>query len=146
MELGEKIAKARKHVGLTQAALAEKVGVSSEAVSKWESGAYLPGPDKMARLEEELHLSCYDDEGEPMRLAQAAKSLGLRHVVVTTVTRDDLPDGGAAHFARVIRALREVCPGTTVEVLISDLKGDKAALDTVIDARPDVLNHNVETV
>ncbi len=66
MELGKKIAKARKSENLTQSALAEKIGVSTEAVSKWESGAYLPGPDNMALLEEVLHLSCYDDGGEPM--------------------------------------------------------------------------------
>jgi len=86
------------------------------------------------------------DPDEPAHVAEAAKRLGLRHVVVTSVTRDDLPDGGAAHFAAVIRALRDACPGATVEVLIPDLKMDTAALDTVLDARPDVLNHNVETV
>ena len=86
------------------------------------------------------------DPEEPRHLAEAAKKLGLRHVVVTSVTRDDLPDGGAAHFAAVIRALHEICPGATVEVLIPDLKLNTRALDTVLDARPDVLNHNVETV
>ena len=86
------------------------------------------------------------DEDEPRHLAEAARALGLRHVVVTSVTRDDLPDGGAGHFARVIYALREALPGATVEVLIPDFKMDKAALDKVIEARPDVLNHNVETV
>ena len=86
------------------------------------------------------------DPEEPRHLAEAAKKLGLRHVVVTSVTRDDLPDGGAAHFAAVIRALHEICPAATVEVLIPDLKLDTRALDTVLDARPDVLNHNVETV
>ena len=86
------------------------------------------------------------DPDEPERLAEAAARLGLKHVVVTSVTRDDLPDGGAAHFASVIRALRKGCPGATVEVLIPDLKMDKNALDTVIEAAPDVLGHNVETV
>ena len=86
------------------------------------------------------------DASEPEHLAEAAKRLGLHHVVVTSVTRDDLPDGGAAHFARVIRALRDNCPGATVEVLIPDLKMDRSALDTVIDAKPDVLGHNIETV
>ena len=86
------------------------------------------------------------DPDEPANLAKAAKTLGLRHVVITCVTRDDLPDGGASQFAACIRELRTLCPDTTVEVLVSDMKGDKAALDTVIEAGPDVLNHNVETV
>ncbi len=86
------------------------------------------------------------DPEEPENVARAAKRLGLRHVVLTCVTRDDLPDGGAAHFARTVAALRRECPGTTVETLISDLQGDRAALDTVLAAAPEVLNHNVETV
>ena len=86
------------------------------------------------------------DPEEPENVALAAKRLGLRHVVLTCVTRDDLPDGGAAHFARTVAALRRECPGTTVETLISDLQGDRAALDTVLAAAPEVLNHNVETV
>ena len=86
------------------------------------------------------------DENEPERVAEAAARLGLRHVVVTSVTRDDLPDGGAAHFASVIRALRRGCPGATVEVLIPDLRMNTDALDTVLAASPDVLGHNVETV
>lgn len=86
------------------------------------------------------------DPEEPANLAKAAKTLGLKHVVITCVTRDDLPDGGASQFAACIRELRKLCPDTTVEVLISDMKGDRASLDTVIEARPDVLNHNVETV
>jgi lipoic acid synthetase len=86
------------------------------------------------------------DPDEPMNVAQAAKKLRLRHVVLTCVTRDDLPDGGAEQFARTVRAIREVCPGTTVETLISDMKMNTDALDTVLDARPEVLNHNVETV
>jgi lipoic acid synthetase len=86
------------------------------------------------------------DPGEPERVAQAVSSLGLEHAVITCVARDDLPDGGASAFAETIRALRRRCPGTTVEVLVSDLKGDPAALQTVFDERPDVFNHNVETV
>lgn len=81
-----------------------------------------------------------------MNVARAAKKLNLRHVVLTCSTRDDLPDGGAEQFAKCVRAIREVCPGTTVETLISDMKGDHASLDTVIAAHPEVLNHNVETV
>ncbi len=83
---------------------------------------------------------------EPERVAEAAVSLGLRYVVVTSVTRDDLPDGGAAHFARVIRALRDGIPGVRVETLIPDFAGAEAPLRTVIEANPDVLAHNVETV
>lgn len=86
------------------------------------------------------------DIEEPENVAKAAKQLNLKHVVVTSVTRDDLPDGGAEHFAKVIRAIKDLCPDTTVEVLIPDLKGDEKALDTVLNANPDVLNHNVETV
>lgn len=86
------------------------------------------------------------DPEEPMHVARAAKKLNLQHVVLTCSTRDDLPDGGAKQFANCIRAIREVCPGTTVEALISDMKGDCASLDIVIAARPEVLNHNVETV
>ena len=86
------------------------------------------------------------DPDEPRHLAEVAKKLALRHVVVTQVTRDDLPDGGAAHMATVVRAVHETCPGTTVEVLISDLKGSEDALRTVLEAKPEVLNHNVEMV
>lgn len=86
------------------------------------------------------------DPEEPENVAAAAQKLGLRHVVLTCPTRDDLPDGGAAHFAATVRAIRAKCPGATVETLISDMKMNTDALDTVIEARPEVLNHNVETV
>jgi lipoic acid synthetase len=86
------------------------------------------------------------DPDEPARLAEAAVRLGLRHVVVTSVTRDDLRDGGAAQFAATIAALRAALPAATVEVLVPDFGGDRAALDSVLGARPDVLNHNLETV
>jgi lipoic acid synthetase len=79
-------------------------------------------------------------------VAQAARELGLRHVVLTSVTRDDLPDGGAAHFAAAIRALRAACPDATVEVLTPDFGGLRSALSAVFDAGPDVFNHNLETV
>lgn len=86
------------------------------------------------------------DPDEPARVAQAAVKLGLKHAVVTSVTRDDLPDGGAALFAATIRAIREALPGTSVEVLIPDFQGNERALHTVLDAAPEVLNHNLETV
>lgn len=86
------------------------------------------------------------DPEEPGRVAEAARSLGLRHVVVTSVTRDDLPDGGATHFARTIQAVRRVLPQATVEVLVPDFLGSEEALSIVLSAHPDVLNHNVETV
>lgn len=86
------------------------------------------------------------DPGEPERVAEAARRMALRHVVVTSVARDDLADGGAGHFRATIRALRRVMPAATVEVLIPDFKGDEASLGLVIDERPDVLNHNIETV
>lgn len=82
---------------------------------------------------------------EPQRVAAAAKKLGLKHVVITSVTRDDLPDGGSAHFAATIEACRKAVPDCTVEVLIPDFQGDETALETVLRARPDILNHNVET-
>jgi len=85
------------------------------------------------------------DPDEPSRVAQAAQSLGLRHVVVTAVTRDDLPDGGAEHFAQTVRAVREAT-GATVEVLPSDFAGNGAAVDRLLDAAPDVYNYNTETV
>jgi lipoic acid synthetase len=86
------------------------------------------------------------DADEPARVAEAARRLKLRHVVITSVTRDDLPDGGSAHFAATITAVRRAVPGCTVEVLIPDFQGDESALRTVLDARPEVLNHNLETV
>jgi lipoyl synthase len=86
------------------------------------------------------------DEDEPERVADAVSQLGLAHAVVTSVARDDVPDGGAAIFAATIRAIRSRTPGTGVEVLIPDCKGDADSLAVVFDARPDVLNHNLETV
>lgn len=86
------------------------------------------------------------DPGEPQRVAEAATRLGLRHVVITSVTRDDLPGGGAGQFAATLQVVRRRLPEVTVEVLIPDLNGSHVALETVLDARPDVLNHNVETV
>ncbi len=86
------------------------------------------------------------DLGEPNRVAQAVVRMGLQHVVITSVARDDLADGGASIFAATIRAVRESLPSCGVEVLIPDFQGDEAALKTVLDASPDILNHNVETV
>jgi lipoic acid synthetase len=86
------------------------------------------------------------DPDEPGHVADAAARLGLAHVVVTSVDRDDLPDGGAAHFAAVIRALRARSPASTIEVLTPDFLRKPGALETVVAARPDVFNHNLETV
>lgn len=86
------------------------------------------------------------DQGEPERVAQAVRAMGLHHAVITSVNRDDLPDGGAAMFARVIRRIRELVPGCSVEVLIPDFKGSLEALQIVVEARPNILGHNVETV
>lgn len=91
---------------------------------------------------EPLHV----EHDEPERVAEAAVRLGLRHVVITSVTRDDLPDGGADHFARCVLAVRGRLPGAAVEVLTPDFLGDPAAIDRVIAASPEVFNHNVETV
>ncbi len=86
------------------------------------------------------------DKLEPLRVGVAVKQMGLKHVVITAVDRDDLPDSGADHFAKTIMAIRMKAPKTTVEILPGDFRGDIAALDHVIDARPDVFNHNLETV
>ncbi|UCD35304.1 MAG: lipoyl synthase [Nitrospiraceae bacterium] len=86
------------------------------------------------------------DPGEPQRVADAAQELGLTFVVITSVTRDDLPDGGAGHFAKTIQALRQKSEGIKTEVLTPDFQGDQVALKTVLDACPHVFNHNVETV
>ena len=87
------------------------------------------------------------DAFEPARVAEAVRKLGLNHVVVTSVDRDDLADGGAKHFAQTIRAIRRKCPNMTIEVLTPDfLKCDDSALEMVIKAKPDVFNHNLETV
>jgi lipoyl synthase len=88
----------------------------------------------------------WNDEDEPRRVAQAIAEMRLEHVVVTSVARDDLPDGGAHIFAETIRALRRECPGMGVEVLIPDFNGEPEPLRTVMEAAPDILNHNVETV
>ena len=86
------------------------------------------------------------DYDEPRRVADAVAALGLRYAVVTSVNRDDRKDGGAELFARTIRAIRKRTPGCRVEVLVPDFQGSRAAMETVLEARPDVLNHNIETV
>jgi lipoic acid synthetase len=86
------------------------------------------------------------DPEEPQNVALASKKLGLKHTVITSVTRDDLEDGGASHFVEIIKAMRRENPESTVELLIPDLKGNWSALKKIIDAKPDILNHNIETV
>jgi lipoic acid synthetase len=86
------------------------------------------------------------DVGEPLRVADSVAELGLRHAVITSVDRDDLRDGGAQIFARTIRAIRRQSPGTSVEVLTPDFQGDREAIRIVAEARPDIFNHNTETV
>ncbi|NEP55537.1 MAG: lipoyl synthase [Symploca sp. SIO2G7] len=86
------------------------------------------------------------DPTEPIRLAEAVKRLRLNHVVITSVNRDDLPDGGASQFVDCIKAVRTISPQTTIEVLIPDLCGNWGALTTILEAKPEVLNHNTETV
>ncbi len=86
------------------------------------------------------------DQSEPENVAEATAKLGLTHIVVTSVDRDDLPDGGARHFADTIRAIRARCPQTTIEVLTPDFLRKDGALETVVEAKPDVFNHNLETV
>ncbi len=86
------------------------------------------------------------DPDEPARVAEAAYKMGLKYVVITSVTRDDLPDGGASHFARTIVQVKRALPSAKVEVLIPDFRGSRSSLEVVLEAGPDVLNHNVETV
>lgn len=86
------------------------------------------------------------DPTEPARLAEAVLALRIKHVVITMVTRDDLPDGAAGHLVSVIQAVRDASPGTRLEVLTSDFAGETASIDAVVDAGPDVFNHNLETV
>ena len=86
------------------------------------------------------------DAGEPQRLANAVAQMGLRHVVITSVDRDDLPNGGAEIFAASIDEIRRRMPGTSIEVLIPDFKGNPEALRIIVEARPDILNHNLETI
>jgi lipoic acid synthetase len=86
------------------------------------------------------------DPDEPARVAEATAKLALAHIVVTSVDRDDLADGGASHFAQTIRAIRARCPATTIEVLTPDFLRKDGAVETVVEARPDVFNHNLETV
>ncbi|HSX04494.1 MAG TPA: lipoyl synthase [Rhabdochlamydiaceae bacterium] len=86
------------------------------------------------------------EKDEPQRIAESAKELGLKHLVITMVARDDLPDGGAAHLASIIQEARKINPETTIEVLTSDFSGNFAAIDLVLNERPDVFNHNIETV
>jgi lipoyl synthase len=86
------------------------------------------------------------DSDEPRHVAEAVQHLNLAHTVITSVNRDDLPDGGAAHWAATIREVRALNPDCKIEVLIPDFNGDEAALNTVLDAEPDVLNHNTETI
>jgi lipoic acid synthetase len=86
------------------------------------------------------------DQEEPERVVEAVAALDLRHAVITSVNRDELPDGGAAIFAETIRRIRDRCPATTIEVLIPDFRGVWWALDAVMAARPDILNHNMESI
>ena len=86
------------------------------------------------------------DPMEPEHVAKAVADLGLKYAVITSVTRDDLPDGGAGHFARCIEEIRKISPATKIEILTPDFKGEKEALDIIIKAHPDVFNHNIETV
>lgn len=86
------------------------------------------------------------DSGEPMRIADTVNQLGLKHCVITSVDRDDLPDGGSGHWAKVIKAIKQANPGVTIEVLIPDFKGKHDDIRRVIDAAPDVISHNIETV
>ena len=84
------------------------------------------------------------DINEPKNIAKAVKDLGLKYAVITSVTRDDLPDGGAEHFAQCIKEIREICPDTKIEILTPDFRNKKDSLDIILKAHPDVFNHNIE--
>lgn len=86
------------------------------------------------------------DSEEPLHVAMASKELGLKHIVVTSVTRDDLEDGGAQHFAKTVEEIRRLNPQSTIEVLIPDMNGNWEALKLIIESKPDIINHNVETI
>lgn len=86
------------------------------------------------------------DLDEPLHVAEAVRDLKLKYAVITSVTRDDLPDGGASHFAKCIEEIRKLTPDVKIEILTPDFKGDKAALDSIINSKPDVFNHNIEAV
>src|SRR4030042_1402155 len=86
------------------------------------------------------------DPDEPQNVAKAVAKLKLRYVVLTSVTRDDLPDGGAGHFARTVSAVRQVSPQTAIETLVPDFQGSAEALDIVVASQPEVISHNIETV
>ena len=86
------------------------------------------------------------EDDEPQRIADSVKKLGLRHVVITMVARDDLPDGGASHIAKIIKEIRQEVEGATIEVLTSDFSGNLESLDIVLQAQPEIFNHNIETV
>lgn len=96
------------------------------------------------------NISCVKPEpldlNEPKHVAEAVKDLGLKYSVITSVTRDDLPDGGAKHFADCIYEIRKISPEVKIEILTPDFKGDKGSLDIIVQAEPDVFNHNIETV
>lgn len=96
------------------------------------------------------NISCARPESldleEPKHVAEAVQALGLKYAVITSVTRDDLPDGGAEHFANCIYEIRKLCPDTKIEILTPDFKGNKDCLDVIIKAHPDVFNHNIEAV
>lgn len=86
------------------------------------------------------------DHDEPRRVAEGVKELGLKHAVITSVTRDDLKDGGSSHFAKTVTEIKKLCPETIVEVLIPDFQGSDDALNAVIESAPDIINHNIETI
>ena len=86
------------------------------------------------------------DKNEPFNIARAVKDMALKYAVITSVTRDDIPDGGASHFAETVRQIKKYCRGTKIEVLVPDFKGKKDSIESVCEALPDVINHNVETV
>lgn len=91
-------------------------------------------------------LSNQPDPDEPYKIAEAVQLLGLNYVVITSVTRDDLPDGGAGHFARTVGEIRKHVPGVRIEILVPDFQGSTEAIKTVVESCPDVINHNIETV
>ena len=151
---------AREHEALSELIFAQKIHtVCHEALCpnintcfKNNQLTFLILGKKCTRFCSFCHIEKYSGEGlsvdldEPLRIAQAIKELGIKYAVITSVTRDDLIDGGAGHFARVIKNTRSLNPETKIEVLIPDFKGDHASIEVVIKAEPHIIAHNLETI
>ena len=146
---GEAVASCLSELGLDTVCRGARCPNSLDCKSRGRAAFLLMGPNctrrcRFCAMAEEAPVPL--DPGEPGRLAEAVGRLGLKHAVITSVTRDDLADGGAAHFAATVAAIRSATPETTVEILVPDFWGDEDAWAVAADSLPDVFNHNIETV